>query len=208
MAWAASISVAARAQPSTSSRCSRGDSSIQSLCAVRTANPAAAKVGLGDRRRVGPERRAEALVVPLVPQHQAADQLVVGVRRRALHPSVEGERQQHDAAGGPAGAGKRLDPRRRHEIEEGRRRHQVVAGHHRRIDLRQIGAPRRDRVVVAERAVAEASPGLVEQRLVVVDDRPRHRHGKPAGEIADVGAGAARQVDRPGVAAQRQPIAG
>ena len=89
--------------------------------------PLGGEARLGDRRRVGAERRPEALVVALMTQDQAAHQLVVGMRGRALGAPVEGERQQDDGIGGAAGLRQGLDPRRRYQVEQRRCRDQVVA---------------------------------------------------------------------------------
>ena len=86
-----------------SSRWRRGDSSTQSLCAVRTAKPSVAKQASATDAGVGPEGRAEALVVALMTQDQAVDQLVVrGAAATSARPSTVSV-EEHDRIGGAAG---------------------------------------------------------------------------------------------------------
>ena len=68
--------------------------------------------------------------------------------------------------------------------------------------------PGGQREVVAERAVPQPPAGLVEQRPIVIDEGPIRRHRQAAGEIADVGARAARQVDGAHAVALAQTLPG
>ena len=141
----------------------------------------------GHRRR-GPraERRAEALVAPLVRVERRPHRGILGQGRRPRQRAVVAERRIEPRPCPRHPLRQRLDPPLPREVEEREGGHQPHPGEGQPIEVREVGG---DRL----RLGATAGGGNREQRRVAVDQapaQPRHR------ECAAGGAGAAAEIER------------
>ena len=158
-------------------------------------------VALGRQQRLGRRRRVGSQPLPaLVRVHKPPDQRVVrggrvpGRGRRAglrqpTHAAVVGQRQQHAAGCRAAGARQAVQPARRDQVEQRRAGHQVRVRHCGEPFARQVAAHARHRAVRPARG-----GGARQQRGVVVQERPGLRLRQPRRQVAQVGAGAAAEV--------------
>ena len=126
-----------------------------------------------------------------MPVHQLAYRVVFGLDRRALRAAVVGQREQDGSARGTTPFGKIAEPALGHEIQQCRRGDEVAV----RENLRTIERTQVEAFRIDGHHGGRSPRRLSEQFGIAIDEEPFVIGWKEARQVADVGAGAGRQIE-------------
>ena len=152
--------------------------------------------------RIRTECRAEPLVGALVRKEAVADEIVLEQGRLPGQAAIEGQRHQHRRP--PAALGQLVEPGRRSQIEQSGCR-DARAVEHQRIQAGREIEGRKAHLALPSRAAPAGMRGLRpgQQVAVAIQAQPALRLRQARRQIAQIGAGAAAEIDHAGRRPQR-----